>query len=152
MFKMTLRLQVLHSYHLISGTISSQWNYLIRQWKSKVKTKTETVLTLESPEKIPRFYVTFHFIQNLECSGTYFHQSGILTNFETLFLVFSTQLDLECETTEISKDKRERCLRGKNTNTCGGIAGAFWKPVYCIGPPKCIWCIKYNHKHFTATY
>ena len=52
-FKMTLKLQALHSYHLSSGIISSQWSYLIRQWKSKVKTKTETVLTLESPEKSP---------------------------------------------------------------------------------------------------
>ena len=28
----------------------------------KVKTKTETTLTFESPEKIPGFYITFQFI------------------------------------------------------------------------------------------
>ena len=95
------RLQTLHSYHLNSGAISSQWNYLIRQWKIKVKTKTEIILILKPPEKNPGFYVTFHFTWNLECSGKYCQQSVILTNFEPLFLVFSTQFGLDWETTEI---------------------------------------------------
>ena len=54
----SINAQKLHFYRLNSGTISWQWSYLIGQWEMKVK----TILTFESPEKTPGFFITFHFI------------------------------------------------------------------------------------------
>ena len=67
-----------------------------------VKTKTETILTFESSEKIPGILHHTLLYLGLEMFlVNYYHQSSIFRNFKLLFPVFSTHFGSERETTKI---------------------------------------------------
>ena len=60
----------------------------------KVKTKTETILTFEPSQKFQDFSLSISF-RAWNVLVNYCHQSSIFTNFELLFLVFSTHFGSE---------------------------------------------------------
>ena len=75
---------------LISGTISSKWNYLIRQWKIKMKTKAETILTLESLEKNHDFMIlsissrTWNVLVNIDTNLVFWRTLNLLCSSPNL--------------------------------------------------------------------
>ena len=126
----------------------------------KLKTATETIVTLESPEKILGFHVTFHFIQSLECSGKLLSpvQFSQTSSFSFLCsvstLVQSKRLQKSITNKQKSNREKYKHMQGHNKSI---RETGYWF-VHLENVPKWtikiyflyIWCISTDKTHFVG--